>query len=79
MLTRGKTMAHFKLKQKNHNGEGPYYFGTGLYFGLHFEQIGEELVAEGEEKDFESLVKGEKVTKLSANALKELKAEAAEQ
>jgi len=68
-------MAHFKLKQKNHNGEGPYYFGSGVYFGFRFEQIGEDLVAEGDEKDFDSLVKGKKVNKLSANALKELKEE----
>ena len=71
-------MAHFKLKQKNHVGDDPYYAGTGMYFGLLFDQIGEDLVAEGEEKDFESLVKAKKVTKLSANALKELKAEAKE-
>lgn len=71
-------MAHFKLKQKNHVGTGPYYSGTGMYFGLLFDQIGEDLVAEGEESDFESLVKAKKVTKLSANALKELKAEAKE-
>lgn len=68
-----------KLKQKNHNGDGPYYSGTGVYFGFPFEQVGEELVATGDEKDFESLVKAKKVIKLSANALKELKAEAAEE
>ncbi len=71
-------VAHFKLKQKNHAGDDPYYAGTGSYFGLHFEQTGEELVASGDEKDFESLVKAKKITKLSANALKELKAEAKE-
>ena len=67
-----------KLKQKNHAGDDPYYSGTAIYFGFHFEQIGEELVAQGLEKDFDSLIKGKKVIKLSANALKELKAEAAE-
>ena len=72
-------MSHFKLKQKNHAGDDPYYSGTGIYFGLPFEQIGDELVAEGDEKDFDSLVKAKKVTKLSANALKELKAEAEEE
>lgn len=71
-------MAHFKLKQKNHAGEDPYYFGSGLYFGYQFEQVGEELVAEGEEKDFDSLVKAKKVIKLSAAALKELKEEVEE-
>lgn len=72
-------MAHFfKLKQKAHNGDDPYYAGAGMYFGLPFEQVGEDLVAEGEEEDFASLVKAKKVTKLSANALKELKAEVEE-
>jgi hypothetical protein len=71
-------MAHFKLKQKNHVGTDPYYAGTGMYFGFIFNQIGEDLVAEGEEDAFASLVKAKKVTKLSANALKELKAEAKE-
>ena len=71
-------MAHFKLKQKNHVGTGPYYFGSGIYFGFQFNQIGEDLVAEGKAEDFESLVKGKRVTKLSENALKELKAEAEE-
>ena len=71
-------MAHFKLKQKNHSGDDPYYAGAGFYFGLQFEQVGADLVAEGDEKDFDSLVKAKKVTKLSANALKELKAEAEE-
>ena len=67
-----------KLKQKNHNGDDPYYAGTGMYYGMKFEQIGEELVAQGSEEDLESLIKGKRVIKLSANALKELKAEAAE-
>lgn len=69
-------MAHFKLKQKPHASTGPYYFGSGSYFGLHFDQIGEELVAEGEEEQFKSLVDGKRVIKLSANAYKELKSEA---
>jgi hypothetical protein len=71
-------MSQFKLKQKNHVGTDPFYAGTGSYFGFKFEQVGEDLVAEGEEKDFESLVKAKRVTKLSANAYKELVAEAKE-
>ena len=34
-----------KLKQKPHNGEGPYFSGAGVYFGFKFEQLGEELVS----------------------------------
>lgn len=69
-------MAHFKLKQKNHSGEDLYYFGSGSYYGLAFEQVGEELVTEGKEEDLDSLVKAKKVIKLSAAAYKELKEEA---
>lgn len=61
-----------KLKQKPHNGEGPYFSGTGMYFGFKFEQLGDELVATVEEKDIISLVDAKKVTKLSAAVYKEL-------
>ena len=69
-------MAYFKLIQKNHAGDGQYYIGAGAYFGVQFAQIGEELVADVEEKEVESLLKAKKVSKLSAAALKDLKAEA---
>jgi len=67
-----------KLKQKNHNGEGQYYIGSGVYFGIRFEQIGEELVADVAEKDVESLIDAKKVIKLSDAVYKELVAEAEE-
>ena len=71
-------MAHFKLKQKNHAGDDPYYSGTGMYFGISFVQIGDELVAEGKAEDLKSLVDGKKVSKLTENAYKELLEEAEE-
>jgi hypothetical protein len=66
-------MAHFRLKQKNHTAEGPYYRTAGTYFGFKFDIVGDELVAEGDPDDFKSLVDAKKVFKLSVNALKELK------
>jgi len=72
---------NFKLKQKNHNGDDPYYAGTGVYFGFNFVQVGEDLVCTlpaAEAGAIDSLVKAKKVIKLSENAFKELKAEAAE-
>lgn len=66
------TKLKVKLVQKNHGGEGPYYIGSGLYFGVQFEQLGEELIAEAYEKDIDSLIKAKKFKKLSANAYKEL-------
>lgn len=69
-------MAYFKLKQKNHIGKDPYYAGTGKYFGLDFTQTGEELVASGTEKDFQSLVDAGKVKKLTDYGYKELLEEA---
>ena len=62
-----------KLTQKNHSGVGAYYIGSGAYFGIQFEQVGEELIAEVEEKDVESLIKAKLVSKISAAALKDLK------
>lgn len=73
---------HFKLKQKSHNGDDPYYAGTGVYYGFLFDQVGEDLVCtleEKEAKNIDSLVKAKKVIKLSANAYKELQEEAAEE
>lgn len=65
------------LVQPNHQGEGPFYKGEGQYFGLRFEQVGEELVADVEEELAASLIKGKRVKKLSAAVFKELQAEAA--
>ena len=65
-----------KLTQKNHAGTGAYYIGSGAYFGIPFEQVGEELIAEVDEKAVESLIKAKLVSKVSTAALKDLKEEA---
>ena len=62
-----------KLKQKNHAGVGAYYVGSGAYFGVQFEQVGDELIAEVDEKDVESLIKEKLVSKISQAAIKDLK------
>lgn len=65
-----------KIKQKSHNGDGPYFAGAGMYFGFKFEQLGEDLVASVEDDAIESLVDAKKVTKISAAVYKEMIAEA---
>ena len=67
-----------KLVQKRHEGDFPYYVGTGRYFGVQFEQVGDDLVATVDPDDVESLIKAKKVKKLSANACKELVQDAKE-
>lgn len=75
---KAKANVHVKLAQPNHMGQGPYYAGAGLYFGIQFEQVGEELIATGDEEDFASLLDVKKVKKVSVAVLKELKADAEE-
>jgi len=77
---KSKTKANInvKLTQPGHNGTGPVYIGSGLYFGIQFEQVGEELIANISEEDVASLLDAKKVKKVSAAVLKELKAEAEE-
>ena len=48
------------------------------FFGIAFEQVGEELIANVSEEDVASLLDVKKVKKVSAAVLKELKAEAEE-
>lgn len=67
-----------KLKQKNHAGDHPYYAGAGSYFGVRFEQVGDELIADVDAEAVDSLIKAKKLVKLSANAYKELVAESEE-
>ena len=64
------------LIQKSHDQDFPYYSGNGTYFGIECKQVGDELIANVEESLVESLLASKKFKKLSANAYKELKAEA---
>lgn len=73
-----KSNINVKLSQPGHNGTGPVYVGSGMYFGIAFEQVGEELIANVSEEDIASLLDAKKVKKVSAAVLKELKAEAEE-
>lgn len=70
---------HVQLVQKPHNKTGPYYVGAGRYYGFMFEQLGEHLVAEVDEEAAKSNIDAKRFKKLSANAYKELVAEAAEE
>ena len=67
-----------KLVQKAHDQDFPYYSGAGKYYGVQFEQVGDELVADVDEDLAGSLIAAKKFKKLTVNAYKELVAEASE-